>query len=170
MGNDFLGRIANRDQSIDFVFPYKAFAGHGISEPVHKAGPEFGIVQNDRERPGSASLGDDKGLRKLVDCAHTARHDHICPGILYEHELADEEIAESTAGFDILVATLLVGQFDMQANRNAVFLKGALVRGFHRARPPARYDAVAGPDQLARYFLGILVFLALRLATGRNEN
>ncbi len=67
------------------------------------------LYKNDRERPGSASLGDDKGLRKLVDCAHAARHDHICPGILYEHELADEEIAESTAGFDILVATLLVG-------------------------------------------------------------
>ncbi len=39
------GESQNRDQSIDFVFPYKAFAGHGISEPVHKAGPEFGIVQ-----------------------------------------------------------------------------------------------------------------------------
>ena len=91
-------------------------------------------------------------------------------GVFHEHELADEKITEIAAGFHILVATLLVRQFDMQAHGLAPGLEGSLVGRFHDAGAAAGDDAEARVHQHAGDFFGVLVFLHVRRAAGRTEN
>ena len=68
-------------------------------------------------------------LEQLIEGAEAAGEDDEGLGVLHEHRLAHEEVAEVLGQVDVGVEAGLAGQVDGQADRDAVGLLGALVRG-----------------------------------------
>ena len=91
-------------------------------------------------------------------------------GVLDEHHLAGEEVAELDAEVDVRVEALLVRQLDVAADRQAAALPAAAVGRLHRARPAAGDDRVAGLGQPAADRPRQLVDRVVGLRPGRPED
>ena len=88
-------------------------------------------------------------LEQLVEGAEAAGQHDEALGVLHEHRLAGEEVAEVDADVDPLVEPGLEGQLDAEPDADAAGLAGALVGRLHRARAAAGDDREAGLDQRA---------------------
>ena len=115
-----------------------------LAHPVQQAGPVRGPDQHDREVADLAGLDEGQRLEQLVERAEAAGQDHERVGVLHEHRLAGEEVAELDAEVDVRVEALLVGQLDVAADRQPAALLAAAVGRLHHARAAAGDDRVAG--------------------------
>ena len=100
-------------------------------------------VQHHREVLDLAGLDQRQRLEQLVERPEAAREDDEALGVLDEHDLAHEEVAELHAEVDVLVQALLEGQLDVAADGDAARLLRPAVGGLHDAR------AAAGDDREA---------------------
>ncbi len=82
-------------------------------------------------------------LEQLVERPEPAGVDHERVGVLHEHDLAGEEVAELDAEVHVRVEPLLQGQLDVAADRQAAALLAATVGGGHDPRPAAGDDRIA---------------------------
>ena len=89
--------------------------------------------EDDREVADLAGLDEGQRLEQLVHRPEAAGQDDEAVGVLDEHDLAHEEVAELDAEVDVRVEPLLVGQLDVAADRQSPALAAA--RGW---RPPSR--------------------------------
>ena len=94
--------------------------------------------QHDREVADLAGLDEREGLEQLVHRPEAAGQDDEPVGVLHEHDLAGEEVAELDAEVDVRVERLLVWQLDVAADRQAAALATAPVGRLHRARARRR--------------------------------
>ena len=94
-----------------------------------------------------AGLGEREGLEKLVEGTEAAREDHEPAGVLDEHHLADEEVAELDSQVDVVVERLLVRELDVAADREPAALLGAAVDRLHHSRPAAGDDREPAPGE-----------------------
>ena len=131
-----------------------AVGQHGVAEPVDQPGPVRRADQHDRERRDLLGLHQGQRLEQLVEGAEAAGQHDEALGVLHEHRLAGEEVAEVEPAVDVLVQAGLEGQLDAEPDRDAAGLAGALVGGLHDARAAAGDHREAGLDQLAAELLG----------------
>jgi hypothetical protein len=136
-----------------------ALGDHRAAEPVDQAAPVVAAEEDDREARDLLGLDEREGLEELVEGAEAAGQDDEALGVLDEHHLPDEEVAEVQADVDVRVQPLLERQLDAETDRDALRLQGALVGRLHRARAAARDDGEARVDQAlpqphARFVLG----------------
>src|SRR5690606_6150973 len=102
-----------------------------VAEPVDQAAPVLGAEEDDGEAGDLLGLDEGEGLEQLVQGAEAAGQHDEALGVLDEHQLADEEVAEVQADVDVGVQPLLEGELDAEADRDAVRLQGALVGRLH---------------------------------------
>ena len=117
-----------------------------------------------------ASLDERQRLEQLIERAEAARKDDEALGVLDEHRLAHEEVAEVQRQIDPVVDRLLVGQLDAQPDRNAACLRRALVGGLHDPRTAAGDDRDAALGEHRRQVFGRLVQRVVRFYAGRAED
>src|SRR5699024_11405437 len=82
------------------------------AQPVQQALPVVAAHQHHGEHVDLVGLHQAQRLEQLVEGAEAARHHHEAAGVLHEHGLAGEEVAEVDTEVDIVVHALLVGQLD----------------------------------------------------------
>ncbi len=121
---------------------------HPRLEPVHEPGPVVRPHEDDGEARHLAGLHEDEGLEELVERAETTRHEDEALGVLHEHRLADEEVAEVDADVDVGVQALLERQLDPEPDRGALGLDAPAVGSLHDTRPAAGDDGVPGLREL----------------------
>jgi hypothetical protein len=109
-----------------------------------------------------AGLDQRQRFEQLVERAEPAREDHESLGRLHEHRLPRVEVVEGELDVEIRVLVLLVGELDVEADREPTAFLRAAVRGLHHARAAARDDRKAGlgeaPANLARLLVGRMAF------------
>ena len=110
----------------------------GVAQPADQAAPVVDAEQHDREAGHLAGLDQRQRLEELVEGADAAGQHHEALGVLHEHRLAGEEVAEVDPAVDPLVEAGLEGQLDAEADAQAAGLAGALVGRLHRARARRR--------------------------------
>ena len=113
-------------------------------QPVEEPVPVVGAEEDDGEVLDLAGLDERHGLEQLVERAEAAREDDEALGVLDEHRLAHEEVAEGDVEVEVGVAGLLVRQLDGAADRVAAGFLAAAVGRFHDARAAAGDDREAG--------------------------
>ena len=113
------------------------------ADPVDHARPVLGAHQDHREVLHLLRLDQGERLEQLVERPVAARKDHERVGVLHEHDLAREEVAELDAEIDVRVEPLLHRQLDVAADRQATAFLGATVGGRHDPRAAAGDDRVA---------------------------
>src|SRR5690606_871869 len=140
------------------------------ADPLDESAPESTPHEDDREADDRAGLDERERFEELVERAESARQDDESAGVLDEHRLADEEVAELDAQVHVVVEAGLERQLDAQTHGHAVRLLRTAVAGLHDARP-APGDAGAAPgDDAARDVDGQGVLLrALGQARGPEE-
>ena len=118
--------------------------GSSVSR-IHSSNPDQWSRpdEHDREVADLAGLDERERLEQLVHRAEAAGQDHETVGVLHEHHLAGEEVAELDAEVDVLVEPLLVRQLDVAPDGQAATLAAAAVGGLHRARTAAGDHRVA---------------------------
>ena len=136
------------------------------SRPLQYCDPD----QDHREVAHLAGLDEGQCLEQLVHRAEAAGQDHERIGVLDEHHLAREEVAEIDAQVHVRVLPLLVGQLDVAADRQPTALATAPVGGLHDARPAAGDDRVARLGQPAPDGPRQLVLGAVDRGAGRAEH
>jgi hypothetical protein len=143
---------------------------HLVLDPVEQAAPEGRADQHDRESRDLLCLDEGDRLEQFVKGAEPAgQHDERL-GILHEHRLADEEVAELDADVDVIVQALLEGQLDAQPDGDAAGLDRPAVRGLHDPRTTACDHGVPGLGQRRTDSLGHGVLIAVGLGTRGAED
>ena len=141
-----------------------------VPQPVQQPRPVARPEQHHRERGHLAGLHQGQGLEQLVQGAEAARHHHEALGVLHEHRLAGEEVAEVDAEVDVRVEAGLERQLDAQADRGAARLGRAPVGRLHHAGTAAGDHRQPGVDQPAAELPGRGVDRAVGLGPGRAED
>ena len=114
-------------------------------DPVEHPAPSSRVpIRTTGKSLDLARLDQRQRLEQLVERPEAARQDHERVGVLHEHDLAGEEVAELDAEVDVRVEALLLRQLDVAADRQAAALLAAAVGGFHDPRAAAGDDRVAG--------------------------
>src|SRR5256886_9876454 len=88
-----------------------------------------------------AGLREGQRLKALSERAKATGEDDETAGVLDEHVLADEEVAELDAQIDVAVQGLFVGQLDVAADRQPADLMAAAVDGLHDSWPTTGDDS-----------------------------
>ena len=140
-----------------------------VADPVEQARPVGPADQHDREVADLAGLDQGQRLEQLVERAEATRQDDEAVGVLHEHHLAGEEVAELDPEVDVRVHALLVRQLDVAADGQAARLVTAAVGGLHRARSAAGDDRVARLGQAAADRAGQLVDRVVRRRSGPSR-
>src|ERR1700747_2125637 len=102
-----------------------------LAQPVEQTLPVRRAEKDDRKVLDLSRLRESERLEELIERAEAARKDDEPSGVLHEHVLADEEVAELDAEVDVLVQRLLVGKLDVAADRESAGLVAAAVDGLH---------------------------------------
>jgi hypothetical protein len=167
---DDLGRVIGDLQEGEVALVDGAVPQHGAARPVEQALPVGRPDQDHREVPHLAGLDEGQRLEQLVEGPEPARQDHEPVGVLYEHGLAREEVAELDAEVDVRVEPLFMGQLDVAADRQPAALTAAAVGRLHRARSAAGDHGVARLSQLPADHPGQLVQIGSLRRPGRAED
>jgi hypothetical protein len=85
-------------------------------------------------------LHERQGFEDLVERAEAARKHEEGARVLHEHQLANEKVPGRVGAIDEGILRLLVGQADVQPDREAAAFATAAVRRLHHARAAARQD------------------------------
>ena len=101
-----------------------ALGEHRVAQPAEQAAPVRRAHEHDGERRDLAGLHQGERLEQLVEGAEAAGEDDERLGVLHEHRLAREEVAEVDADVDPLVHALLERQLDAEPDRRAARLAG----------------------------------------------
>ena len=110
-----------------------------------------------------AGLREGQRLKQLIERAKAAGEDDETAGVLDEHVLADEEVAELDAQIDVAVQGLFVGQLDVAADRQTADLMAAAVDGLHDSWPTTGDDSEPavrerGTQRATGLVVGVVVF------------
>src|SRR5688500_2818813 len=108
-------------------------------------------------------------FEQFVEGPEATREDDVRVGVLHEHRLADEEVAEVHRGVDVRIRSLFEWKLDIAADRATAAEFRALVGGFHDSRPGAGDDVVAGDGEEPRGFLRGLVHRIVGPRARRTE-
>ena len=100
-------------------WPIMPLLEHRVAQPVDEALPVRDAHQHDRELGHLARLRQRHRLEELVERAEAAGQHDEAVGVLEEHHLAREEVAEVDAEVDVLVEAGLEGQLDAEPHRRA---------------------------------------------------
>ena len=126
---------------------------HPPAEEVEDRLPVVDPHQHQRKVLDLAGLDQGRGLEHLVEGAEAAGQGDEGVGVLDQHHLADEEVAELDEGVEVGVGALLVRQLDVAADRAAAGVPRAAVGRLHDPRAAAGHhrEAVLGqpPADLA---------------------
>ena len=122
-----------------------ALGEHGVAQPVEQALPVRRADEHNRERRDLAGLRERECLEQLVEGAEPAGQHDEALGVLDEHGLAREEVAEVDALVDPAVQPGLEGQLDAEPDAETAGLAGTLVGRLHRARAAAGDDGDSRP-------------------------
>ena len=144
---DGLVDVVGDGEQVEVAQVDRARLGGGAAQPVEQPAPVGGADQHDREAGDLLGLHQGHRLEQLVEGAEPAGQHDEALGVLDEHRLAGEEVAEVDAEVDELVEPGLEGQLDAEPDRRAAGLEGPPVRGLHGAGAAAGDDGVAGLDQ-----------------------
>jgi len=165
----FFGRVHHREK-LQIRLADEALCQQGGAKPVHQSLPEFGAEKHDGKRSDALGLNEHQRLGQFVQRAVAAGHGHVGRGIFDEHELANEEVAVVAADRQVFVRLLFQGQVDVQTDRGALGLQGALVGRFHESRAAAGDDRKARLDEEVGQLGRVFVERVFRLGAGRTEN
>ena len=131
ISHDLVGVVGHLEQvevgSLDRAVGQRACRGSSRAGPPSSARP----TRTTGKCADLAGLDQGQRLEQLVQRAEAAGQDHERVGVLHEHHLAGEEVAELDAEVDVRVEALLVGQLDVAADRQSRRPRGS--RGW---RPP----------------------------------
>ena len=142
MSHASTGSSLTRSRSTsDWLIADSATSGPRIQSSSPR--PVVAAHQDHREVLDLAGLDQGQRLEQLVERPEPARVDHERVGVLHEHDLAGEEVAELDAEVHVRVEPLLHRQLDVAADRQAAALLAAAVGGRHDPRPAAGDDRVA---------------------------
>src|SRR5579864_2001332 len=90
--------------------------------------------QDQRELGNSLGLDQRKHFEKLIERAEAARHKHKANAVFYETDLPGKKIMKIDRNVGETVSSLLVWQFDIQADGFALHCVRTTVGGFHDSR------------------------------------
>src|SRR5688500_11081874 len=128
-------RIVGENHEIDVARPDLPLGQHPSLQPPYEARPVRPAEENHRELIDLPGLDQRHRLEQLVERTETARKDDERNGVLDEHRLPHEEIAELNQGIDVWIRSLLERQLDVASNRPAAAEACALIRRFHDPGP-----------------------------------
>jgi len=118
--------------------------GAGSDEPLlHEVGerpPELDAHKDDGVVADLAGLDERGDFEHLVHRAEAAREGDEGVGVLREHHLADEEVAELDEGIEVGIGFLFAGELDVAADGIAARLLCPAVGGFHQAGSSTSHD------------------------------
>ncbi len=132
--------------------------------------PELGPHQDQGEVLDLAGLDQRRALEDLVHGAEAAGEDHEGVGVLDQHHLADEEVAELEPAVDVRVRLLLGGEDDVAADRRRADVAGAAVGGLHDPRAAAGHHREAGAAEPPADLAGEGVVAVVLLEAGGAED
>ena len=148
-----------------------AVVGDRSGQPVDQALPVRRADQHHRERRDLAGLRQGQRLEHLVEGAEAAGEHDEALGVLHEHRLAGEEVAEVDAEVDPLVEAGLEGQLDAEADatrrrpREAPLLAASIAPG-----PPPVITANPASTSAAAELLALGVERVVGLGAGGAED
>src|ERR1041385_801551 len=131
------------------------FRGDGAVQPLDQGGPVRRAEEHHRMDRHLAGLHQGQVLEQLVHRSVPARERDHGAGVARQHHLADEEEPEEDAAPHPGVGALLVGELDVDADREPAPLHRALVGGLHDARSAAGDDGESLAGEEPRGFGGL---------------
>src|SRR5271157_4949752 len=132
--------------------------------------PKPGADEHQGEGPDLAALDQGRGLEELVKGPKPAGQADEGAGVLDQHDLADEEVAELDHVVKVGVRPLLVRQEDVAADAPAAPLLGPTVSRFHHPGTASGHDSETGSGQLTTDFAAQLVLRRPLPEERRAEN
>src|SRR5712691_4431046 len=165
-----LFRVVCERHELQVVGRDRAGRQHVLLEPLEKAAPVRGAEEDDRKVLDLPGLRERQRFEQLIEGAEPAGEDDKPAGVLDEHVLADEEVAELDAEVDVAVQRLLVRKLDVAANRQPARIVAALVDRLHDPWPAAGDDRKAAIGERAADLLAGLVVGVLVLGPRRTED
>src|SRR5271157_5041329 len=132
--------------------------------------PEPGADEHQGEGPDLAALDQGRGLEELVKGPKPAGQADEGAGVLDQHDLADEEVAELDHVVKVGVRPLLVRQEDVAADAPAAPLLGPTVSRFHHPGTASGHDSETGSGQVTTDFAAQLVLRRPLTEPGRAEH
>src|SRR2546425_918024 len=145
--DDFVRRVADAKE-LEVVARDLSLSERLLTKPAEEPGPIRRAEQDDREVQHLASLDERERLEQLVERAEAPGEDHETLGVLHEHGLSHEEIAEVDPEVDVGVQLLLERELDVAADGETSGLAAAAVGRLHHARPAAGDDRESRPSEL----------------------
>ncbi len=143
---------------------------HLRPDPLEQAPPIVAAEEDDGEVVDLLGLHQRQRLEELVEGAEATGEDDEGLGILDEHRLAHEEVAEVLGDVDVGIGAVLARQIDGQPHRDAVGLLGAAVGRLHDARTATGDDGEALVRELGRERPGLLIHGLIRLRASGAED
>src|SRR5512143_1543598 len=116
---------------------------HRISEPIEQSFPVMSADQHDGEAPDFFGLNERQRFKEFVHGPKAPGEYDVPNGVLHEHQLPYEKVAEFDPDVLKLVRSLLQWKIDVQANGDASCVLRALVCRLHDAGPSSRDDGEA---------------------------
>ena len=140
--------------------------GECRAHPVQERLPELRSDQNNWKRNDLECLNQGQCLEEFVHRAESTGENDEAPGMLHEHDLADEEVSKGQFDALVWIRFLFEGQRDIQANGDAVGFERTLVRGLHDSWPASRDHREAAFRESPSALNGLL---KLRSVWGRSR-
>lgn len=135
----FFGRIGD-DEQVEVFGVDAAIGQHAFADEVEHGFPVALPHEDDGKVLDLAGLDEGESFEEFVEGAEATGADDEGVGVLDEHDLADEEVAELDELVDEGVGLLLVGEGDVAADGRSASVACAAVGGFHDSRPAAGHD------------------------------
>jgi hypothetical protein len=117
-----------------------------------------------------AGLDQSQRLEQLIERAESTRKDDEGIGVADEHQLPGEEVVELDAQVDVGIDRLLVGQLDVEADRERAGVLGAAVDGLHRSGTASGDHREAGLADRATHLAGEVVLGCIGRRAGGTEH
>src|SRR5271157_317803 len=162
------GRVGDRGET-------QFLLGHGARQDelpgeLAQSRPEPGADEHQGEGPDLAALDQGRGLEELVEGPKPAGQADEGAGVLDQHDLADEEVAELDHVVEVRVRPLLVWQQDVAADAPPARFPRPAVGRFHHPGSASGHDCETGSGQLTTDFAAQLVLRSPLAEPGRAEH
>src|SRR5262249_30831115 len=115
-------------------------------------------------------LNQSERLKKLVEGADAAGHNHEGVGIFYQQRFSNKKIMKPDAAIEICVGHLLEWQLDVASNRAAADFFRTAVRRLHNARAAAGHNREAEPGNSRTHFSGQFVMRIVGFDSRRTKD
>src|SRR5512144_2925294 len=168
-GADLLGLVHDVHE-VDVFWADISLRKHRISEPSEQSFPITSADQNDGETPDFFGLNERKRFEEFIHGPKAPGEYDIPDGVLHEHQLPYEKVAEFDPDVLKLVRGLLQRKIDVQADGDASGVLRALVCRLHDAGPSSRDDGEAVLRQTLGHLQALAVVRRTRRETRASEN